>query len=308
MNESYDFLKSVLDTITQNIAVIDSEGDILYVNKSWITFGQKNEYSIGETWNGINYVKECDKAADRGDEDGDKAANGIRSVIKGDKANFYFEYPCHSPEENRWFMMRVTPFTMQEGNYFVISHQNITERKLAEEVVLNLSRMDALTSIPNRRYFDEFLENEWRRCKRLGLPVSLAIIDLDHFKLINDTYGHQIGDECLKSVGKVLKGFAKRSSEIYARYGGEEFAIVYGNTNLDQAKLLVSKLLDEIRSFNIPNKISPTLPIFTASIGVATMYPDNKNNESDLIKKADESLYLAKKNGRNQISFYLGSD
>lgn len=305
MIQSYEFLKLVLDTITEHIVVIDEQGDILFVNKSWSLFGQNNACTMDTSWNGINYLEECDRAAAIGDDFGVDAASGIRSVINNDKESFYFEYPCHSPKKKRWFMMRVTPFFMEGVNCFVISHQNITERKLAEEKVLNLSRIDGLTDIPNRRYFNEFLAEEWKRCRRLGLPISLAIIDLDHFKLLNDTYGHHVGDECLQSVGRVLKEFGgDRPSDLCARYGGEEFAIVYGNTKLDEAKILVSRLLDEIRSLNIPNKKSLPLPTLTASIGLATMYPNEKNSETLLIKKSDELLYSAKQNGRNKISFH----
>ncbi len=303
MIESYDFLKAVLDTISKHIVVIDDKGNIIFANKSWGTFGQDNECSIETSWNRINYLNECDKAAAMGDEFGAKAANGIRSVINADESDFYFEYPCHSPEEERWFMMRVKTFTLEKTNYHVISHQNITERKQAEEEVLSLSRIDGLTGIANRRYFNEFLENEWRRCNRLASPISLAMIDLDHFKLLNDTYGHLVGDECLKSVGQVLKGVGKRPNDICARYGGEEFTIVYGNTNLEQAKVLVNKILNDVRLLNIPNKQSPTLPILTISVGLAEMYPSNQNSEKDLIRKSDELLYLAKERGRNRVLF-----
>ncbi len=308
MIESYDFLKSVLDTITDHIVTIDSDGDILYVNKSWDSFGQSNACLIDSAWHGVNYLNECDKAAVMGDDLAARAASGIRAVLKAEEDKFYFEYPCHSPTEKRWFMMRVTPFVTQEDTYFVISHQNITERKLIEEDVLSLSRIDGLTGIPNRRYFNEFIENEWKRCHRLSMPISLALMDLDHFKLLNDTYGHQVGDECLKSVGRVLKGFSKRPGDISARYGGEEFAILYGGTNLEQAKVLTIELLNEIRSLNIPNEKAPTLPTLTASIGLAEMYPGNKNSEIDLIREADKLLYLAKESGRNKISLFLDSD
>ncbi|MEQ6916775.1 hypothetical protein [Halomonas aquatica] len=110
MNDSFDFLKSVLDTITEHVVVIDVEGDISFVNKSWISFGENNACLIDGAWRGVNYLEECDKAAAMGDEYGLKAGKGIRSVIKNDEEEYYFEYPCHSPEENRWFMMRVTPF------------------------------------------------------------------------------------------------------------------------------------------------------------------------------------------------------
>jgi diguanylate cyclase (GGDEF)-like protein len=304
--QSYDFLKSVLDTITEHIVVIDSRGDILFVNNSWRVFGEKNSCVINEKWIGINYLKQCDSASNMGDDYGTQAAIGIRSVISGEEEQFYFEYPCHSQDDKRWFMMRVTPFTEKGVNCFVISHQNITERKLAEEEVLNLSRIDGLTDIPNRRYFNEFLQNEWNRCRRLNIPISLAMVDLDYFKLLNDTYGHQTGDDCLRALGTVLKKFGKRPNDLVARYGGEEFALIYGGVSLTQAKTLIAPLLEEVRLLNIPNKKSKILPILTASIGLSTMYPNKDNKESELIKHADDLLYTAKEKGRNQIMFANG--
>ncbi|MDK9692901.1 MAG: PAS domain-containing protein [Sulfurimonas sp.] len=120
MINSHKFLKSVLDTVTQHIAVIDGDGQIVYVNKSWITFGQSNSCCIDIKWEMINYLNECDKAASNGDEFGTKAAEGIRDVINGTRDSFYFEYPCHSPYEKRWFMMRVKPFKLGETDFYVI--------------------------------------------------------------------------------------------------------------------------------------------------------------------------------------------
>ncbi len=302
MISSHKFLKSVLDTVTQNIAVIDRDGKIVYVNKSWITFGQSNNCSVNTKWGTTNYLKVCDKSASCGDEFGANAAEGIRDIINGRKDSFYFEYPCHSPDEKRWFMMRVQPFNLDGTDFYVVSHENITERVLAEEKVLNLSRMDGLTDITNRRYFDEFLDNEWKRCERLKLPLSLAIIDIDHFKLLNDTYGHQAGDECLRKIGAVLKKFAHRPTDLCARYGGEEFAIVLGATAENSLEMM-SNLLDTIRALGIANKNSSVMPTLTVSIGLATMYPDINTKAEELIKVADEMLYKAKESGRNKILY-----
>lgn len=301
---SYKFLKSVLDTMTEHIAVIDQEATIQFVNRSWITFGQNNNLTR-TSWKGVNYLKICDDSAAMGDELSLIAAEGIRKVIKSEEESFYFEYPCHSPDEKRWFIMRITPFLLENIPYYVIAHQNITERKIAEEKVFNLSRMDGLTDIPNRRYFDEFLNNEWKRCARLKLPIALAIIDIDHFKLLNDTYGHQAGDECLRKVGTLLKNFAHRPGDLCARYGGEEFAIIFANTPINNVLEITHKLLDDIRLLNIPNQESPVMPILTASIGLATLYPDTQTHEKDLIKAADMLLYSAKERGRNQVVYKL---
>ena len=172
----------------------------------------------------------------------------------------------------------------------------------AEEKVLNLSRMDGLTDIANRRYFDEFLDNEWKRCTRLKLPLSLAIIDIDYFKLLNDTYGHQAGDECLRKIGAVLKEFAHRPTDLCARYGGEEFAIVLGATAENSLEMM-SDLLDAVRALGIANKNSHVIPILTVSIGLATIYPDIDTKAEELISTADEMLYKAKENGRNRVLY-----
>jgi diguanylate cyclase (GGDEF)-like protein/PAS domain S-box-containing protein len=301
MDNSREFLRLVLDSITEQIAVIDSAGDIQFVNKSWMFFGSRNAGVIGDKWVGVNYLEECDKASSTGDDYGTNAGKGIRGVIDKRQSIFYFEYPCHSPGEKRWFMMRVTSFDLAGKEYFVISHQNITERKLAEEAVENMAKIDGLTGIYNRRTFDEFLDNEWRRCLRFKKPICLAIIDLDHFKLLNDTYGHQMGDECLVKIGELLKLFSNRPSDLCSRYGGEEFAIIWGDSTLEQAKQLSDRLLKEIIDLNIPNTNSPTEKYVTASIGLAEMVPDRESKTNDLIAKADGMLYKAKELGRNQV-------
>lgn len=198
-------------------------------------------------------------------------------------------------------MMRVVPFYFANQNYLVISHQNITERRLIEEKVSNLARLDGLTQMPNRRTLNEFLHDEWRRCSRLKRPICLAIIDLDHFKLLNDTYGHQTGDDSLIEVGKVIGTFVNRPSDFCARYGGEEFAFVFGSTALEDAKVLLIDLLQKISDLNIPNAQSPTHQSLTASIGLAEVVPSAKKKENDLINRADEMLYKAKANGRNRL-------
>jgi len=301
MKISSEFLTSVLDSITEHIVVIDKQGSIQFVNKSWTAFGNDNSCLITRDWHGINYIEQCEKAAAAGDQFGLKAGVGIRSVIEGAKETFYFEYPCHSPDEKRWFMMRVTSFQTGGSSYFVISHQNITERKLAEEAVANLARVDALTDLPNRRAFDEFLHGEWRRCARTGKELSLALIDIDHFKLYNDTYGHQAGDECLARVGKVLKKFANRPSDLCARYGGEEFVLVLGNSSLIDSLKLVQVFSREIDKLAIPNIRSPTGKHLTVSIGLAAITPTQQSEEREIIKQADKFLYRAKTDGRNRI-------
>lgn len=303
MTASQDFFRLVVDSVTEHIAVIDREGTIQFVNRAWINFGRDNNYKLHNGWPGANYLKVCDRSAAAGEASGKEAAKGIRKVMEQTVASFHFEYPCHSPVEKRWFMMSVTAFDSEGVPYFVISHNNITERKLAEEKVLNVSRMDGLTGVPNRRYFDQFLESEWKRCARLHFPITLAIMDLDYFKLLNDHYGHLEGDDCLIKIGAVLNAFGKRPGDLFARYGGEEFALVFGNTTIEQSLIVINKIQEAISVLSIPNEKSPVRPTVTVSIGVAMMHPGRQGDEKDLIRAADRHLYAAKEHGRNRLVF-----
>ena len=302
MEHSPGFLRAILDSVSENIVVIDGAGTIQYVNRSWRDYGDNNNACIsGDDWQTLNYLAECDRAAAMGDEFGAGAAEGIRSVLSGGQSEFYLEYPCHGPDEKRWFMMRVAPLQLNERGYFVIVHQNITERKLAEEKVSALARIDGLTGIANRRAFDEFLHEEVRRCMRLGKPVSMAIVDLDHFKLLNDTFGHQAGDDSLRRVASLLQETVNRPSDICARYGGEEFALIWGDTSLEQAQQLASQFLRNLTEAKILNIHSPTGKYLTASIGLTSIVPTSDSDMEELIRQADHMLYEAKAKGRNRM-------
>ncbi len=303
MIDSADFLRSVLDSMTEQIVVIDAIGSIKFVNQAWNDFGEQNNCRVRpENWLSTNYLQVCDASTGRGEASGSGAAAGIRSVIKGLAPQFTVEYPCHSPAERRWFMMSVTPLALPEGPYFAISHKNITARKEAEDKVTNLSLTDTLTNLPNRRHFDQFLDSEWKRCHRLGLPISIALLDIDHFKLLNDHYGHQSGDECLAAIGKTLNKIKRRPSDIFARYGGEEFILVFGNATTEQAAAPIERIIEQIRQLQIPNAMSPTDPYLTVSIGLAMAVPDDADSSERLVATADERLYAAKNGGRNRVA------
>jgi len=300
--ETSEFFKLILDSITEHIVVLDQAGTIIFCNLAWIEFGRNNGYQY-ESWLGTNYISVCDNAAAAGDEYGKLASQGIKDVIGQKTNNFFLEYPCHSLDEKRWFMMRVTQLTWDNTSYIVITHQNITERKIAEEKVLNLSQLDGVTRIFNRKKFDEFIELEFRRCARLNLPLCLALIDIDHFKLLNDTYGHQQGDKSLSLIAEIMSKNVNRPSDLAARIGGDEFSYVLGNTGIEQALVLVNKLIDDIHELKIPNEKSPVFPIVTVSIGLAMIYPNKESNTKDLINIVDRRLYSAKESGKNCIVY-----
>jgi diguanylate cyclase (GGDEF)-like protein len=301
MLHSHEFLKKVLDSVSEHIVVTDETGVILLTNKGWDQFGRANDCRVDIAWVGTSYLEVCEQAARMGDEFGTAASEGIRQVIAG-QACFQLEYPCHSPEEKRWFLMSANSFPHADRTYLVISHRDITQRRLAEELALALARLDGLTGLFNRRTFDEFLQNEWRRCTRLHLPITLAMLDIDHFKILNDTYGHQYGDECLARLGAVIGKYARRPGDMCARYGGEEFVMVFGNSTAAQTLPLMHALMEDIRALDLANEKAPTEGRVTVSIGVASMWPAAGLDRQEVLQRADELLYRAKSNGRNTIA------
>jgi diguanylate cyclase (GGDEF)-like protein len=301
--ENADFHRAVLDSLREQIVVIDRKGLIRFVNEAWVRFGEQNGCKTNpREWTNVNYLDVCDFSGRRGEKFGLDAARGITKVINGELDHFDIEYPCHSPQEKRWFVMSVTSLQTAGANHFAISHQNITARKIAEDLVRDLSRMDGLTGVPNRRYFDQFLADEWNRCSRLQLPLSVAIMDIDHFKVLNDQYGHPAGDECLIRIGNVFNMMKKRPGDLFARYGGEEFAFVFGNTTTEQALIPINKIVDSIRNLRIPNHAPSEYRFVTVSVGLATG-SDGSKDEKALMKEADVKLYQAKHDGRDRVVF-----
>jgi diguanylate cyclase (GGDEF)-like protein/PAS domain S-box-containing protein len=185
--------------------------------------------------------------------------------------------------------------------------RDIGERKCAEELLLQtyqaverLAVADALTGLANRRRFDECLTAEWRRGIRDRSPLSLLMIDADHFKMYNDSYGHVRGDSCLKQIAESAMSVAVRPGDLVARYGGEEFVILLPETGNEGAMKVASDLCEALRARNIPH--TGSFPgIVTVSIGCATMIPQFDQPAATLIEIADKALYTAKLNGRNKI-------
>jgi diguanylate cyclase (GGDEF)-like protein len=290
----------LLDSLDDQIAVIDREGNIVYVNRAWTAFGIDNGLASKSSGKGSNYLKACSASGSSGDSLAGEAERGLRDVLSGKRASFYFEYPCHSPAEKRWFMMRATPLQGDAGNLFVISHHNITQRKQAEEQVKYLSLHDPLTGLANRRHFNQFLSNEWRRSIRNRSPLSFVMFDLDHFKDYNDELGHLAGDQCLVKVAQALRAICGRPGDLAVRYGGEEFGLLLGNTSVADTIKVAEAVRQEI--YELDMRYRGTRRV-TVSAGVASAIPDNEHAEVSLIQDADKELYRAKQNGRNQIAY-----
>lgn len=171
----------------------------------------------------------------------------------------------------------------------------------ANAILEKLSSLDGLTGIPNRRRFDEVLKAEWERAKRHATSLSLIMLDIDFFKLYNDTYGHQGGDDCLKQVARILDETAHRETDIVARYGGEEFAVVLPETGSKGAAEVAEAMRANIENANILHESSKVADYVSISVGVATWVPERDSRPEEIVELADKALYRAKEGGRNRV-------
>lgn len=172
------------------------------------------------------------------------------------------------------------------------------------EKLEKLVNLDGLTQIPNRRCFDNHLETEWHRHRRVGQSLALLLIDIDFFKYYNETEGHQVGDECLRQVARAIAAIPKRATDLTARYGGEEFAIILTHSDTEGALKVASLVQAAIANLAIPHQASLIADCITLSIGVASKVPSLNTSAYDLIAEADDALYVAKQQGRNRVVPY----
>jgi diguanylate cyclase (GGDEF)-like protein len=165
-----------------------------------------------------------------------------------------------------------------------------------------LSKIDALTNIYNRGYFNVEFEKKWEYASRLKLRLSLLLVDVDHFKAFNDNYGHLLGDACLAHIAKIINQVGKRDTDLAARFGGEEFVLlILENEGKETAKIAeVLRQRIETSPFYVDGKSFPV----TVSIGVASIQPSQKTDSRQLIEQADTALYKAKNEGRNRVIVY----
>ena len=164
-----------------------------------------------------------------------------------------------------------------------------------------LNQIDGLSGIANRRCFDHTLVHFWKTHIRTQARLSLILIDIDHFKQVNDTYGHAAGDEVIIETGNVLKTTCKRETDLVARIGGEEFGVLIATNEVDQVKEIAEKIRRKIET--TPIEHDGQLINFTISLGIASTIPALDKNTSDFYKAADKCLYSAKERGRNRIEF-----
>lgn len=181
--------------------------------------------------------------------------------------------------------------------------RNHLSLKIKADLLEEMSHIDGLTHIANRRNFDQVMEKEARKIARDPQPISLIMIDIDFFKLFNDNYGHGLGDECLVQVAKVMGEVINRPDDLLARYGGEEFAVILPGTPLEGALKVAEDLRQAVETLAFPHAFSSVADHVTISLGVASSDGTQKDlSVEELLKQSDKALYKAKNAGRNQVA------
>jgi diguanylate cyclase (GGDEF)-like protein len=183
--------------------------------------------------------------------------------------------------------------------------RDVTDRKLLQDRLAQMAFLDGLTGIQNRRAFDLALEKEWKRAVRSGEPLSLILLDVDHFKIFNDTYGHLAGDDCLRAIAGAMRICVRRPDDVVARFGGEELAVLLPGTPADGAEEVAQRLCAKVMDLGVPHSGNDGRGIVTMSGGVSTAVacPGGRARmPQGLLAAADAALYKAKSLGRNQVA------
>jgi diguanylate cyclase (GGDEF)-like protein/PAS domain S-box-containing protein len=300
LRESERFARSTLEALPEHVAILDEGGDIIAVNQQWRNFARNNASVLQNPVEGANYFAACDIAVGKEREFATAFAAGIRSVLLGKRESFSLEYPCDSHGEQLWFLGRVNRFSGDGPKRVVVVHENITELKRAEFNIQKLAYYDTLTGLPNRLLLQDRLRQAIKRAERYQQMLAVLFLDLDHFKVINDTLGHAAGDQLLKEVASRLS-LHVRSYDTVARMGGDEFVIILNQiTSTGHVPGVAQKILETLSP---PFELGTQEVFVTTSIGIA-LYPTDGNDGERLMKNADTAMYLAKERGRNSYQYY----
>jgi len=301
LQASQQFTRSVLDGLIAHVCVIDAHGVIVTVNRAWLDFAAGNGGSLSDLQEGASYLGVCEFAASVSTPDAADAGQFLvllRDVLAGRRQHFQLEYPCHSPTEKRWFMVRVSRIEASDPPRYVVAHDDVTALKLAQEALRMLATTDELTGVANRRSFMEALGIEFERLRRHPtLQCSVLAIDLDHFKHVNDTWGHAAGDAVLQHVAQVVSGHT-RLGDVLGRTGGEEFTVLLPDTTVDEAEALAERLRLQVSMD--PLQFTGGAISVTLSIGIAVLTASDAHADAALAR-ADRALYDAKAVGRNAV-------
>lgn len=238
-------------------------------------------------------------------EDRPRVEHAIEALKRGEAEEARIIYRVRHREKTEIWVesaLRVTRSSMSNAIDGVVAiSRDMTEHKDLQDKLAALATSDGLTGIANRRHFDERLAEEWARAKRDGTPLSLLLVDVDHFKRFNDQYGHQAGDACLRSLARILAAQARRPADLAARYGGEEFVLLLPNTDANGCAEVGERVREALRELGMLHALNPPSRLVTVSLGGATNIPAQSMASESLVAAADRALYAAKESGRDRL-------
>ncbi len=285
--------RTMVDSMTSSMALLDLEGTVRATNRAWDDSARQAGADPRRTGVGASYLEVCGSAAEAGDADASAVLEGLRRVLGRQDAEFTHDYPCPAPDgEPRWFQLHVV--LTGDGAGAVVTHIDVTTRVLDQRASYDQARQDQLTGLANRLRVLEVLERELRTCSELA-PLSLAFVDLDLFKHVNDSLGHDVGDLLLMEVAvRLLR--AVPPGALLGRMGGDEFVAVLPRHGPTAAAAVAQALRAAIAE---PVEVAGTYLTVTLSAGLATAQ-DPDHQPADLLRDADAALYAAKDGGRDR--------
>ena len=308
LRDNRNQLAFVLAEMADGLALFDEEGKLVLCNEQYhAMFPLTRDVRVP----GASLASILRAAAERGEQGHmppERLESWIFEITSGLRTGGDEEVQLF---DGRWLQVRTTT---KPGSGAISVVSDITAIKKAErelsaltEQLKLLATTDSLTTLMNRRAFDDCLEKEIARTRRSGLPISLIMIDIDRFKAFNDRYGHPAGDECLRRVAEILRRNVKRPADSVARYGGEEFGVILPDTDEDGAYSLAEELRKSVRGVSLEHDKSEK-GVVTISLGIAT-YPalETRRSSLELISRADEALYTAKGAGRDRVNGWVAS-
>ncbi len=286
------FQQAVLDSTSAQIAVLDRAGKIVQTNAAWRNYASEFKFAKSVGQNYLSLLSEQFLLAPATVE---TVAAGMASVAAGKAPFFLVVEPLQCKCHRCWFTVKITPVNDAEHR-LVVTHEDVSLLKQAELASAALANIDTLTGAFSRQHFMRLAEQELARSRRYALPLVVLMLDLDHFKRINDTYGHQAGDAVLQGFVQTTKSVL-RESDVMGRIGGEEFAVLLPNTTPEGGSTLAMRIMAEIRAH--PVQAKGRRIVYTVSMGAACM--SGQASFGELLAECDTALYRAKNAGRDQL-------
>lgn len=290
----------VLDALDGPACLLDPQAGILVVNAAWRDFAVANGALPERTGPGVSYLDCCATAASYGEEEDRAAATavaaGLRRVLSGEQRRFTLDYPCHSPDEQRWFSVHVSPVTLPEGTGAVVRHVDITTRQQALDALGHLALHDPLTGLPNRALLLDRLEQAAADAARRDSVLGVAVVDVDRFRHVNATLGPDLGDVVLRQVADRLVTLVQTGDTV-ARTAGDEFVVLWRDlAAVEDVQVLGSRLGAQLAQ--VLDLDGTSLPL-TCSVGTAAGRP--WVDETDLVSQAGSALAQARGEGHGLV-------